>query len=326
MLISRSPYRCSIFGGATDIQSFYRDYGGFVINFALKKYCYLSVNQITDLDNINWQAFYSKVEKVENLYQLENGGIRGSLEYLKNKFYPNLNKLSFYVQNEVPDRTGLGTSSAFVTNIIRAVHALNEHNISKQELAKGSIYVERVHNNETGGVQDNIATAFGGLNATTIDKNGEFKVRPIPVSSEFIDEFKSSTLLLYVNQRNSFDIASSIDNKKSDNYKLRLLDLAQEGYNAFCNESMKDIGNLVQKGWEEKRAISTLISNPYIDNLIDNLLRLGCYGVRLMGNGGAGFLLCFFDPSLRKKVIESTRLKYLDVDFDWEGTKIIFQQ
>ena len=126
-----------------------------------------------------------------------------------------------------------------------------------------------------------------------------------------------------INQRNSFDIASSIDDKKSDNYKLRILDLAKEGYNAFCKQDIVEIGKLVNQGWIEKRAISNLISNEYIDNLINNLLRLGCYGVRLMGNGGAGFLLCFFDPKLRKSIIQNTNLKYLDIDFDWEGSKIL---
>ena len=327
MIICRIPYRCSIFGGSTDTPSFYQNHPTFLINFALNKYCYVSLNETIGLTDIKYQSFCSVVDKVKSIKDLSNPGIRGSLEVLKQKYYPNIDNLSIYVSNQIPDRTGLGTSSSLVAGVLKSVHALYNNKISKKELARETIYVERIHNKEVGGIQDEIAVVYGGFNQIEIAKTGDFTVKPMGLSQEFLNLFSQSSLLFYTNkQRNSFEIAKSIDQKSTNNYKLRIRDIALEAKKEFENENIERIGKLIAKSWEEKKSISNLISNNHIDNLVETLIKAGCYGVRLLGSGGAGFLFCLFDPKDKEKIIQSVDLKHIETGFDFDGAKIIFNE
>jgi D-glycero-alpha-D-manno-heptose-7-phosphate kinase len=168
-----------------------------------------------------------------------------------------------------------------------------------------------------GGIQDQIWASYGGLNSIEIDKNGEFFVKPIPVTDEFKAELKSSMLLIYTNdQRNQDDIAKSHENvNKSD-----ILSLSKHAYSYFLDEDIDGIGNALYESWKMKMSISNLISSSKINNIVDKIMNLGAYGAKLLGAGGCGFVLVICNPTVKKKIIQEFGSNIMDFEFDSQGS------
>lgn len=324
MLIVRTANRASLFGGSTDIRSFYSEFGSFVINFALKKYCFLSCQHLDSFDEINYQIFASLVERVKQVKDISNPAVRGSLEYILSQNIK-LPSLSFYIQNQLPSRTGVGSSSSLIVSMLNALYSLNQTNVDKHQLAKDAIYVERELLAEPGGVQDSIIASYGGFNSIEIKKDGAFYVRPLPISEDFKFEFTQSSLMFYVSQRNSFEASKSHDNKDAISPKKELLNLAYEAYEHFRKEDLSAIGNDLNRGWLLKRQLSNLISNNNIDGIYDTIMKAGAFGGKLMGAGSSGFIYVLFPKEKRKQIIDAVGLRYVDVDIDEEGSKVIFK-
>ena len=318
MIISKTPFRISLFGGSTDYKSFYSKHGSLLVGFAIDKYCYINVRNNPTIFDYKTKVSYSTVEVVNDNSSIKHDGIRGVLECLD----LSNDRLEISYFSDLPAQTGIGSSSSFVVGLI---NALSKNKLSPKELAKHAIHVEREHLNESGGIQDQIWAAFGGLNSISIKTDGDFNVRPLPVSEDFIKEFMENTFLIYTgSQRKSFKIATSHDTGSDDQNKKKILDLAKEGYRAFCHEDKNSIGELIQESWESKKKISKLICRKEIDDLMKALSSQGMIGGKLIGSGGSGFILGVTKNRFANELIKDTfRKNYVDFKISKEGSTII---
>ena len=317
MIISKTPFRISLFGGSTDYESFYSEHGSLLIGFTIDKYCYISVRENPKIFDYKSKISYSEIERVDDNALIKHNGVRGVLEYM------NLlnERLEISTFSDLPAQTGIGSSSAFVAGLIKALSPLT----NKLNLAKLAILVERYHLKEAGGIQDQIWAAYGGLNSIEIDRDGIFNVRPLPVSDEFIRDFIERSFLIYTgNNRQSFKIASSHDTGSKDDNKHNIQSLAYEGLSAFSDENIDEIAYVLDKSWQAKKNISKLVSTPEIDEMMDYLSNYGMLGGKLIGSGGSGFIFGIAKDMREKEHIKQMfSQKYIDFSISKTGSSII---
>ena len=318
MIIVKAPFRISFFGGSTDYESFYREHGSFIIATTINKYVWLTARHRPKILPKQYSITYSKHELVSSISDIENPLIREVLKYC------NINKyLDFNSSADIPSRTGLGGSSSFCTGMIHLMKNMKGEKMSKKDVAKAAIHIERTVLKDSGGVQDQILASYGGFNTITIDKKGNFVVKPLPVSDAFKKKFQESIVLIYTNsQRTQNEIAQSHENKD----KKKILELAKEAYTYFLKEDIKGIGNLLYKSWEEKRKISPLISTKEIDDIVTTVMNMNAYGVKLLGSGGCGFLMVICNKSTKSKILEKFKDSVLEVEFDDQGTSVVYKE
>lgn len=327
MVITKANYRISLAGGSTDYESFYSTYGSLLVGFGLNNHCYVTVKPLHSFDKINFQAFYSHAERVERIDQIQNPGIRGTLQYLKENAIPELNKIAIYIQNDLPSQTGIGSSSSLIVALLQAIYEMYNVAYTKKTLAKDAIYIERELLREPGGIQDQIWASYGGLSSIRIERDGEFYVRPIPVYEEQIREFEKWSLLFCVNiGRQSYEIAKSHQNTSALENKKNILELSKEMLRLFSNGCWENVGLVLHECWENKKQISGLISNSEVDNYYDIALKNGAFGGKLLGTGGGGFLYIVCEPTDRNRIIEAVGLPHLDVGIDNLGSRVIFRE
>jgi D-glycero-alpha-D-manno-heptose-7-phosphate kinase len=319
MIISKTPFRVSLFGGSTDYKSYYEQHGSLLIGFAMDKYCYLSLRENPEIFSYKSKISYSKIEQVNDNKEIQHDGVRGALEY-----FQQMDKrweMSYF--SDFPAQTGTGSSSAFMVGLINALKS--EYNYSPYQLAKFAIEVERNHLKEPGGIQDQIWAAYGGFNSVEIKKDGDFRVRPLPISKDFIEEFFNRSFLIYTGkQRRSFRIASSSDTGSSDENKINIHKLANDALRAFSNEDIESIAILLRQSWESKIQISPLIAGEELLDTFRSLYAHGMIGGKLLGSGGSGFIFGIAKDSKSKKdIVQNFSGSYIDCGYSPEGSKII---
>ncbi len=317
MIISKTPFRVSLFGGSTDYESFYSKFGSLLIGFAIDKYCYISVKETPKIFDYLTKVCYSKIEIVDKNLEIQHNGVRGILQHL------NLmnNGYEIYCASDLPAQTGIGSSSSFVVGLLKC---LTNH-WSKKMLANGAIEVERIVLEESGGIQDQIWAAYGGINSISIKRNGDFSVIPLPMSDEFEQEFMSRCIMIYTGKtRKSFKIAASHDSTKIEDQKLGIMDQAQEAYGLFFHEDIDGIGKCLHKSWEYKKQISNLICTEEVDNIYQSLQNDGMIGGKLLGAGGSGFIFGILREGIDKQGIkEKYKDRYIDINISKNGSEII---
>tara|TARA_B100000809_G_C15115608_1_gene522294 strand:+ start:516 stop:1484 length:969 start_codon:yes stop_codon:yes gene_type:complete len=320
MIISQTPFRISLFGGSTDYESFYSKYGSFIIGFTIDKYCYLCVRKTPKIFNYKTKLGYSRIEIINNHKDIKHDGIRGVLKFLNIKYGIEISHLS-----DLPSKTGMGSSSAFVVGLLNALHSIQHEPCTKQDLAKEAIYVERQLLNESGGIQDQIWSAYGGFNCIDIKHDGSFEVKPLPVSDSFIENFLKRSVVIYTgNDRNSFKIAKSYTNDRAKNYQKKIAAIAKEAYRKFEQQDIDSIGQLLDESWQCKKNISDLISSDKLDQMYQTLKDDGVIGAKLLGAGGSGFMFGILDSNVNKKDFKKKyRTKYVDINIDTKGSLII---
>lgn len=316
MIIVKSPLRISFFGGSTDYKSFYEKHGSFLIGTTIDKYIWLSARYRPKILPKEHFIGYSKLERVSSIDDIQNPLIRETLRY-HGVHAP----IDFTSLADVPSRTGLGGSSSFCTGMVHLMKKLDNKPVSKKDIAKTAIHIERNILKDSGGIQDQIWAAYGGLNTITIKKNGDFTVKPIPVSDAFKRKLEDSIVLIYTNgQRDQDAIAQSHENKD----KKKILELSKKAYKYFLNEDIAGIGGLLLEAWREKRKISPLISTKKIDNMADRVMTMGAYGVKLLGSGGCGFLMALCSPEVKKKIQKEFKEDILEFRFENRGTSVVY--
>lgn len=319
MIIVKSPFRISFFGGSTDYKDFYEKYGSFIIGTTIDKGVYLSMRKRPSILSPESIITYSKLQHIRNFDDIDNPLIREILKFTKVNVPIEFNSFS-----DVPSRTGLGGSSSFSVGMLYLINKIfgDKHNIyNKSDLVKSAIFIERTLLNEPGGIQDQIWPAFGGLNTIEINTNGNFFVKPLSVTEDFKNELQSSLLLLYTNsQREQNGIAKSYENKN----KLPIFQIAKQAHSCFLKEDIKSIGNLLYESWIQKRGISNLISTNKVDVIIQKVMDMGAHGAKLLGSGGCGFILILCDPIVKQKIIETFSNDIMDFKFDNKGVTEIF--
>ena len=316
MVITRAPFRISFFGGSSDYEDFYSEHGSFLIGTTIDKYSYTSTRFRPNILNLENIVSYSEVQRFKEVDEVRNPLIRESLR--KFNF---LKKLDIHLFADIPSRTGLGGSSSCCCSILLGLSHLNNSPLSKKELAKTAIEIERVILKESGGIQDQIWAAYGGFNSIEIKTNGDFSVRPMPISEEFKREFQDSLCLIYANQqRDTEEIAAS----HSDKNKKNILSYAKEAYHLFAEEDTGSIAMLFGESWEEKKKLSPLITNDALNRLEKDLLDSGVKGLKLLGSGGCGFFLCMSDPYTIQKIKDKFKDGVFEFSFGENGSEQIF--
>lgn len=319
MIISKTSFRCTLSGGSTDFKSFYSRYGSFLVNFAIDKHFYIGVRETSPFQKYKTSVYYSQTECVNDNKDIKLPGVRGVLEYL------NIDRgLEINLSPDLPKMTGTGSSSACIVGLLKALTHLEKKEYDKKWLAKSCNIIEREILQEFGGQQDPYPCAMGGLISIEINKNGEAKVKPVPVCNEFIKEFEESLVMFYTgSSRQSFQIAKSIDNPLADEYKLNILSLSNQLYSELCNENISRVGECLHENWISKKKISNQISNSDVDILYDNLRQQGVIGGKIMGSGGQGFILCVVPKHLRQSIIDNTTNISMCPKIDFEGSRIV---
>ena len=328
MIISRTPFRISFFGGGTDYPAWIQEHGGAVIGTTINHFCYISCRYLPPFFEHNYRICYSKIENAKFIEEIEHPAVKGVLSYLK--FHDR--GLEIHHDADLPARAGLGSSSAFVVGLCNALLALRGRSISKGELAQLAIHIEQNVVNETVGCQDQTLTAHGGLNCVHFFPNGNISVQPVIASERRIAMFQDHLLLFFTGfSRFAHEIAKS----KVANFPMRTRELhrmrgmVNEALEILQNETqdLLAFGELLHETWQLKKSLSDKISSPEINEIYEKALLAGAVGGKLLGAGGGGFMLFFVPPDKREDVKQALSfLLHVPFRFENSGSIIIVNQ
>lgn len=324
MIISRTPFRISFFGGGTDYPAWYRAHGGAVLATTIDKYCYLTCRYLPPFFEHRIRLVYSKIENCQAIDEIAHPSVREVLRYLKID-----RGVEIHHDGDLPARSGVGSSSAFTVGLLHALYALKGHMPNKQQLAKESIHIEQELLKENVGSQDQVLTAYGGFNHITFLSNGEISVRPMTITIQRMKELNSHLMLFYTGiARTASAIAESYVNNVDDRKRqLRVLkDLVEESVSILnSSQDITAFGELLHEAWQAKRGLSSEVSNSHVDGIYHQALSAGAIGGKLLGAGGGGFILLFVPPCNQQKVREKLNtLICVPFRFEFSGSQIIF--
>ncbi len=323
MIITKTPFRMSFFGGGTDMPAFFNEHGGAVISTTFDKYCYVTVRHLPPFFDYTSELVYSRIEQVDSIEKIEHPLVRNCIKFL------DMHELRVNYESDLPARTGLGTSSSFAVGLLNAFYALKGKYASKKQLADEAIYVERELCKESGGWQDQIAAAFGGFNRIDFKDNG-YKVSPIIISPGRKQRLNDNLLLFFTGfSRFSSEIQKSTEAAiKDKTAQLReMLALVNEAQEVLVNDKsdLDDFGRLLDTTWRLKRQTGAKISTGSIDELYEKGIKAGALGGKLLGAGGGGFLVFYVQPEKRQAVLAAMRdLLHVPFAFENGGTQVLY--
>lgn len=322
MIITQTPFRMSFFGGGTDFPGFFNEYGGSVISTTFDKYCYVNVRHLPPFFDYSSEIVYAKTERVKKVEDIVHPAVREAMKYL------DMREIRLTYEADLPARSGLGTSSSFAVGMLNAFYALKGKYADKKKLAEEAIHLERVLCAESGGLQDQIAAAYGGLNRIDF-KDNDFEVTPIIISPERKKELNDNLMLFFTGfSRFSSNIAKTQEKAIRDKKNLQLLEmlrLVDEAEGILTSKmDLNEFGRLLDYTWKLKRGITTDISTDSIDSLYEKAIQAGATGGKLLGAGGGGFLLFYVEEDKQEKVKETmSDLLYVPFEFENMGTKVL---
>lgn len=323
MIITKTPFRMSFFGGGTDMPQFFKENGGAVLSTTFDKYCYVNVRHLPPFFEYTTEASYAKIERVTDLDNLEHPLIRNAMRML------DMHELRITYEADLPARTGLGTSSSFAVGLLNACYCLKGKYADKKQLANDAIYLERVLCNEAGGWQDQIAASFGGLNKITFFGD-DYQVDRVIISPERKKMLNDNLMLFFTGfTRFSSEIQQSTGAViKDKTTQLReMLALVDEAESVLTNKErdLDDFGRLLDETWKLKRQTGSKISTGSIDELYARAIKAGALGGKLLGAGGGGFLLFYVQPEKHREVMAAMHdLLYVPFQFENAGTRVIY--
>jgi D-glycero-alpha-D-manno-heptose-7-phosphate kinase len=324
MIISRTPFRISLFGGGTDYPAWYRRHGGAVIGTTIDKYCYISLRQLPPFFEHRHRIAYSKIETVREITEIQHPAVRAVLQQLKVQ-----EGLEIHHDGDLPARSGLGSSSSFTVGLLNAISALRGRMVAARELATAAIRIEQEVLQESVGSQDQIWAAYGGTNVINFLPDDTFQVTPLIMSVERRKELQAS-LALYFTGLSRF--ATSIAAKKIANFAVReqqlsaIASMVPEAVDILSDDRrpLSELGALLHEGWQLKRQLADAVSTPVIDEIYEAGRAAGALGGKLLGAGGGGFLLFFIDPAKRAALRERlAKLIEVQVEIGSPGSKIV---
>ena len=327
MIISKTPFRISLFGGGTDYPCWYRENGGSVLATAIDKYCYISCRHLPPFFEHRHRIVYSKVENVKEIKEIQHPSVRAVLSTLETD-----TGLEIHHNGDLPARSGIGSSSSFTVGLINVINALKGQQISKEDLAKQAIYIEQKVLKESVGSQDQILASFGGFNRINFYPDDTFNITPVIISKSLTDQLQNHMLLFFTGlSRFSSDIARD----KIANFKNRFQELSQikqmvdEGLSILQSRStpIAELGKLLHESWQLKRSLSDKVSTPEIDIIYQAGLAAGAIGGKILGAGGGGFILFFAKPENHKNIRKKLKgLVQVSFCFDNTGSKIVLYE
>ena len=325
MIISRTPFRISFFGGGTDYPAYYRDEGGAVLSAAIDKYCYITCRDYSPFFNVRFRVVWSHIECVSTIGEILHPAVREGLRYLG---FTDADQLEIHYQGDLPARAGMGSSSAFSVGFINTMLAFRGQTASKHELALKAIELEQERLREQVGCQDQVSVAHGGLNVIRFNQDGTIKVEPLIIPSSRLNELQANLMLFYLGtSRHSSELAAKIiAGIPQRREQLRQLKhLVDEASSIICSDSsLDDFGKLLDETWRLKRDLCAEISNSTIDSIYQTARETGALGGKLLGAGGTGFML-FYVPQNRQTAVKKVLSNILQIPFQFEfsGSTII---
>jgi D-glycero-alpha-D-manno-heptose-7-phosphate kinase len=327
MIISRTPFRVSFFGGGTDYPEWYRDHGGAVLATTIDKYCYISVRELPPFFDHRFRVVYSIVENVREIPEIQHPAVRGVLGWLKVA-----KGLEIHHDGDLPARSGLGSSSAFTVGLLNAVHALDGRHVAKETLASEAIHIEQCVLREHVGLQDQVSAAFGGFNQIVLAQNGTYSVNPIVLPRQRLDALQSHLLLVFTGISRTADeiaetVVGNLKNKSTDMRTMQqMVDHAIEILSSPGTDLI-EFGRLLREAWTLKRSLSDRVTNVTVDHLLQSAIDAGAIGGKLLGAGGGGFMLLFVRPEEHAHVRAALgKLITVPFKFEMSGSRIALYQ
>lgn len=322
MVITKTPFRMSFFGGGTDMPEFFKENGGAVLSTTFDKYCYVTVRHLPPFFEYKTHLTYSKMEYVNVYSDIQHPAIRNAMEFL------DMHNIRLTYDSDLPAKSGLGTSSSFVVGMLNAFYALKGQYADKRKLADGAIHVERDLCRETGGWQDQIAASFGGFNKISFNAEG-YEVRPVIISPERKRMLNDRLVMFFTGfTRFSADIQKANTVTSADNMgRLKEMNRMVEEAEAVLTDKkckLKEFGKLLNETWRLKRQVGRQVSTEAIDCLYQKGIEAGAIGGKLLGAGGGGFLLFYVEPEYIQAVQSAMQdLLYIPFGFEDGGSQVI---
>lgn len=327
MIITRTPFRISFFGGGTDYPGWFREHGGAVLATTINKYCYITCRRLPPFFEHKHRIVYSHIENVKHNDEIQHPAVRAVLNWAKVA-----DGMEIHHDGDLPARSGLGSSSSFTVGLLHALQGLNGQMAYKDGLARDAIHVEQNIIGENVGSQDQVSAAFGGFNRIEFHRNDSFDVSPVILPRHRREELRDHLMLCFTGfSRIASEVAKyKIDNLKSREKELKLMRaMVDEALSILqnANESIDSFGKLLDASWQHKRSLSDRVSTPEIDSIYQAAIDAGAIGGKILGAGGGGFLLIFAKPE-RHAAIRDRLNKLIHVPFDFEdsGSRVVLYQ
>lgn len=323
MIITRTPYRVSLFGGGSDFPDWYLNNLGKVISFTIDKYCYISARELPPFFEHDYRVSYSKVETAKKLDEIKHPAFREII-----RKYGRDRKYEIHHHGDLPAKSGVGSSSAFAVGLINAMSKFEEIELTQMQIANAAIEMEQKILREIVGSQDQIACAVGGINEISFGPGAKWFNRSITLPDKTIREIENSAVLIFSGiQRVSSKISEHllINLENSTKYLERNVELVDECIKILeSGNNLVEIGNLLNESWKIKRTINPMSTNSFIDNFFNKALKCGAVGGKILGAGGGGFSLFWVDPNNRKRFLRDFVLG-VEVPFrvDFQGTTCV---
>lgn len=338
MIISKTSFRVSFFGGGTDYLAYYRQNGGAVLSTSINQHCYIQARFINSIFKDKFRLRYSEKEDANNLEDIKHPSIRECIRFLN--LDKEKNGIEIVHTSDIPSNTGLGSSSAFSVGLLNSLYSLKGKIVSKRQLAGDAIFVEQKMIKENVGSQDQIAAAYGGFNliefGTSMSNDGnKFDVHPITIGKDKINELQNWCMLFFTGYtRIASEIAKEqINNTPKNLNKLsKMKEMVYEAKDILCSNStndeiIMDFGRLLDESWKLKRCLSNKITNPEIDKIYEQGIEAGAIGGKILGAGGGGCIFFIVPPENRCKVENKLKnLVHIPFKFSNEGSRIIYYE
>lgn len=327
MIITRTPFRISFFGGGTDYPAWYREHGGAVLATTIDKYCYISCRLLPPFFEHKHRIVYSLIENAKSTDEISHPAVRAVLNWA------NVTEgLEIHHDGDLPARSGLGSSSAFTVGLTHALYALRGEMVSRKTLARDALHIEQDLIGENVGSQDQVSAAYGGLNRIDFHRDGSFDVAPIILPAQRKVELRDHLMICFTGvSRIADQIAKSkIDNIKNREAELtRMHEMVEEaiGILGDSNVPIEEFGRLLDLSWQYKKGLSDKVSTPEIDEIYNSAMQAGALGGKILGAGGGGFMLLFAKPN--KQAVIRERLKdlvHVNFNFDDSGSRVVLYQ
>lgn len=323
MIITKTPFRMSFFGGGTDMESFFREHGGSVLSTTFDKYCYVTVRHLPRFFNYSTELSYSKIERVTDVEEIIHPAIRNAMKML------DMHEIRLTYEADLPARSGLGTSSSFAVGMLNAFYALKGKYADKKRLADEAIHLERVLCDEAGGWQDQIAASFGGMNRIDFNKDGTYDIKPIIIHPERKEALNNNLLMFFTGfTRFSSDMQKENQHGYEEKTKqllemVKLVDRAEEILEDK-HKNLDEFGILMNDTWKLKQQTGKAITTDAINDLYEKGISAGALGGKLLGAGGGGFLVFYVQQDKQNNVLREMKdLLHVPFRFEDGGTRVI---
>lgn len=327
MIITRTPYRVSLFGGGTDYPKWYLEHGGAVLGMAIDRYCYISLRQLPPFFAHRHRIVYSRIENVQNISEIEHPAVRAVFQETGIDA-----GMELHHDGDLPARSGLGSSSSFTVGLLNAIYALSGRMVTKRFLAEEAIRIEQHVIKENVGSQDQVWAAYGGFNRVDFDKGGSFSVQPVIIPKERERELLGNFMLFFTGlSRYATEIAkdkiANLDKKAGHLHKMHAMVDQAQAILTDPDADLRQIGHMLHDGWRLKRELAGSVSSEVIDAIYQAGCDAGATGGKILGAGGGGFILFFVEPHKQQAVRERLHnLIEVGINVDHAGSSVVLYQ